>query len=61
MEVEGRRLIEGNKKARKINVSSPFSLCSLDGDDRLGTLIDCAMFVRNSKKYRFVLPKILAA
>jgi hypothetical protein len=32
-----------------------------DGDDGLGTLTDCAVFTRNSKKYHFVLPKILVA
>jgi len=31
------------------------------GSDGLGTLTDCAVFTRQSKTYRFVLPKVLAA
>jgi len=34
---------------------------SRHGDDGFGTLIDCAVFVRNSRKYRFVFPKAFAA
>jgi hypothetical protein len=32
-QVEGSKRLKGNKKATKINVSSPFSLCSLNGSD----------------------------
>ena len=32
-QVEGKGRLQGNKKATKINVSSPFSLCSLNGSD----------------------------
>jgi hypothetical protein len=45
----------------KINVSSPFSLCSRDGSDGLGTLTDRAVLTWKSKQYRFVLPKVLVA
>jgi hypothetical protein len=51
----------GNKKAMKINDSSPFSLCSLNGSDGLGTLTDRAVFTWKSRQYRFVLPKVLVA
>jgi hypothetical protein len=35
---------QGNKKAMKINASSPFSLCSLNGSDGHGTLTGYVFF-----------------
>jgi hypothetical protein len=60
-EAEGRGLFYDNKKATEINVSSPFSLCSLNGSGGLGTLTDRAVFTWKSKQYRFVFPKVLVA
>jgi len=59
--IKGSWQFHGGKKAMKINASSPFSLCSLNGSDGLGTLTDRAVFTRKSKQYCFVLPKVLAA
>ena len=61
IQVKGRWRFQGSKKATKLNVSSPFSLCGLNGSDGLGTLTDRAVFTWKSKQYRFVFPKVLVA
>jgi hypothetical protein len=49
---------QGNKKAMKINASSPFSLCSLNGSDGHGTLGGYVIFGRKTE-YRGVIETVI--
>jgi hypothetical protein len=53
-QVEGSKRLKGNKKATKINVSSPFSLCSLNGSDGLGTLTGYVFFGKHPDQHFLV-------